>query len=177
MKSRYLIIPLLVVAADQWSKWLIEQQLVLYEGITVIPGFFDLVHVLNTGIAFGLFPSGGDLFGTVLLSLLGLGALTIVGAYFSRAESHQRLLLVALALIMGGAVGNLIDRLLLGAVTDFFDVYVGSHHWPTFNVADSAISVGIGLLAWETLRSPKTDQVAEAAARRERDLDRKTAGA
>ena len=176
MKSRYLLVPLLVVAVDQWSKWLIEERFALHEGVTVIPGFFNLVHVLNTGIAFGLFPSRGETFGTVLLAVLGLAALSIVGVYFSRAESHQRLLLFALALIMGGAVGNLIDRLLLGAVTDFLDVYVSDWHWPTFNVADSAISVGIGLLALETLRSPKTSNSAETTTGRERDLDSKTAG-
>ena len=172
MKSRYLLVPLAVVAADQWSKWLIEERFDLYEGVSVIPGFFDLVHVLNTGIAFGLFPSRGETFGTVVLAVLGLAALSIVGLYFSRAESHQRLLLLALSLIMGGAVGNLIDRLLMGAVTDFLDVYVGSRHWPTFNVADSAISVGIGLLALETLRSPSESLQRDG----ERDLDGKAAG-
>jgi signal peptidase II len=163
----------MVVALDQWSKWLIEQRLELYEGVTVIPGFFDIIHVFNTGIAFGLFPSRGELFGTVVLGILGLVALSIVGLYFSRVAAHQTLLLFALALIMGGAIGNLIDRLLLGAVTDFFDVYLGTRHWPTFNVADSAISVGIGLLALETLRTPSTQD----SARSEQELDGGAAGA
>ncbi|HVS16911.1 MAG TPA: signal peptidase II [Thermoanaerobaculia bacterium] len=173
MKSRFLLLPLLVVAVDQWSKWLIERRLELYESTTVIPGFFDIVHVFNTGIAFGLFPSRGELFGTVVLGLLGLVALSIVGVYFTRAAPHHTLLLFALSLIMGGAIGNLIDRLLLGAVTDFFDVYVGSRHWPTFNVADSAISIGIGLLALETLRSPSTQE--SERSQEERELDGRAA--
>jgi signal peptidase II len=175
VKSRFLLLPLLVVALDQWSKWLIEQRLELYESVTVIPGFFDIIHVFNTGIAFGLFPSRGELFGTVLLGALGLVALGVVGLYFSRAAAHQTVLLFALALIMGGAIGNLVDRLLLGAVTDFFDVYVGSRHWPTFNVADCAISVGIGLLALETVRTPSAQPAEQAQA--ERELDGRAAGA
>jgi signal peptidase II len=181
MKNRLLPLPLLVVALDQWSKWLIEQELARYATIPVIPGFFSITHVTNTGIAFGLFPSRGDLTGTVMLVLLGLAALAVVSAYFWRAAARQRLLLCALALIMGGAVGNLIDRILLHAVTDFFDVYVGTHHWPTFNVADSAISIGIGLLALETLKASPVERSAESAAaeresRRERELPPAVAG-
>jgi signal peptidase II len=94
--------------------------------------------------------------GSWLLTLLGLAALTAVGVYFWFTPSRDRLLLVALALVVGGAVGNLIDRVLAGAVTDFVDVYVGLHHWPAFNVADSAISVGIALMAFDSLRLHKT---------------------
>jgi signal peptidase II len=155
MKARLLLLPLLVVALDQWSKWLVETFLGVYQRVPVVPNLFDLSHVRNTGIAFGLFPSRGELFGTLLLAVLGLVALGMVSVYYHRTGSHQRLLLVALALIMGGAVGNLIDRLLFGAVTDFLDVYISVHHWPTFNLADSAITIGICLLALETVRAPR----------------------
>jgi lipoprotein signal peptidase len=107
----------------------------------------------------------------------------VVAVYFWRTPANQKLLLSALALIMGGAVGNLIDRILLHAVTDFLDVYVGSYHWPTFNVADSAITVGIGLLALETLRAAPADESSEAdlrdedgGSRRASDLGRAVAG-
>lgn len=146
MKARLLLLPLLLVALDQWSKWLVEQQLTLYRRLTVIPGLFDLSHVKNTGIAFGLFPSHGRLVGTLLLAVLMLLALFAVAVFFARLGAHQRLLLVALSLVMGGAIGNLIDRLAFGAVTDFFDFYVGKYHWPTFNLADSSITIGLVLL-------------------------------
>ena len=162
MKDRLLPLPLLVVALDQWTKLWIERELTPYASVPVVPGLFHITHVTNTGIAFGLFPSRGDVFGTAMLVLLGLGALAVVAVYFARATAGQTLLLSALALIMGGAIGNLLDRILLHAVTDFFDVFVGSYHWPTFNVADSAITVGIGLLAIETLRSSPSERAESA---------------
>ena len=140
-----------VVALDQWTKWLIEHTVETFETIEVIPDFFNIIHVTNTGIAFGLFPSHGSVLGTAMLAALGIVALGIVTFYFWKAPPSQGLLLAALSLVMGGAIGNLIDRVFLGQVTDFFDFFIGTRHWPTFNVADSAISVGIVLLALETL--------------------------
>lgn len=130
----------------------------------MIPGLFNLTHVRNTGVAFGLFASdgtGGG--GGWLLTLLGLGALIAVGLYFWYTPSRDRVLLVALALVVGGAVGNLIDRVSSGAVTDFLDVYLGLHHWPSFNVADSAISIGIVLMAIDSFR-PRHHHESTAAA-------------
>lgn len=150
-KLRYLLISLGVMVLDQWTKWLVEARLPHHAAETVIPGFLNLTHVRNTGVAFGLFASDGN--GTNwTLTLLGLVALTAVGVYFWLAPSKDRWLLVALALVVGGAVGNLIDRVASGAVTDFIDIYVGAHHWPSFNVADSAISVGIVLMAIDSFR-------------------------
>ncbi len=129
----------------------------------VVPGLLNLTHVRNTGVAFGLFAAQGTTGGSWLLTLLGLTALTAVGIYFWFTPSRDRLLLVALALVVGGAVGNLIDRVVAGAVTDFIDVYVGLHHWPAFNVADSAISVGIALMALDSLR-PRPDSTPSPSA-------------
>lgn len=150
-KMSYLLISLAVLVLDQWTKWLVELHLPHHTAHPLIPGFLNLTHVRNTGVAFGLFATdhGG---GSLLLVLLGLGALTAVGAYFWFTPSRDRILLTALALVVGGAVGNLIDRIGSGAVTDFIDVYVGNHHWPSFNVADSAISVGIVLMAIDSFR-------------------------
>lgn len=155
MRARFLVISALIVALDQWTKLWIEGALELHGRLEVVPGFFDLVHVQNTGIAFGLFPAGGELGGTLVLTALGFAALAIVSIYFSRTSEREPLLLLSLSLVLGGAVGNLVDRILLRAVTDFLDVYVGAHHWPAFNVADSAVTVGIVLmLMYSFLPSP-----------------------
>lgn len=153
-KLRYLLVSLAVMVLDQWTKWLVEVHLPHHATQPVIAGFFNLTHVRNTGVAFGLFASDGG-GGAWLLTALGLGALVAVGLYFWFTPSRDRILLVALALVVGGAVGNLIDRVASGAVTDFLDVYVGLHHWPSFNIADSAISVGIVLMAIDSFR-PRT---------------------
>ena len=154
-KLRYLYVSLGVVVLDQWTKWLVELHLPHHAAHPVIPGFLNLTHVRNTGVAFGLFASEGGNGGPWLLTLLGLAALTAVGLYFWYAPPGDRLLLIALSLVVGGAIGNLIDRVSSGAVTDFIDVYVGTHHWPSFNVADSAISIGIVLMAIDSFRARK----------------------
>jgi signal peptidase II len=152
VKSRFLVLSACVLALDQWSKLWIEASLETHGRLPVLPGFFDLVHVRNTGIAFGLFPAGGDLGGTLLLTALGFAALIVVSLYFRGTSEDEPLLLLSLALVLGGAVGNLVDRTLLGAVTDFLDVYVGTHHWPAFNVADSGVTVGIVLMLAHSFR-------------------------
>jgi signal peptidase II len=161
-KLRYLLVSLGVLVLDQWTKWLVEVHLPHHTAQPIIPGFLSLTHVRNTGVAFGLFAS--DVGGGWLLTLLGLGALAAVGAYFWFAPPRDRSLLVALALVVGGAVGNLIDRVFSGAVTDFVDVYVGAHHWPSFNVADSAISIGIVLMAIDSFRPRHREAPAAATA-------------
>jgi len=154
-KLRYLFVSLAVIVLDQWTKWLVEVHLPHRTAEPLIPGVLNLTHVRNTGVAFGLFASQGMTGGSWLLTVLGIAALTAVGVYFWFAPSRDRLLLIALALVVGGAVGNLIDRVSSGAVTDFIDVYLGLHHWPSFNIADSAISIGIALMALDSFRSRK----------------------
>jgi signal peptidase II len=161
-KLRYLFVSLAVLVADQWTKWLVEMHLPDHASEPLVAGLLNLTHVRNTGVAFGLFAAQGMTGGSWLLTLLGLAALTAVGVYFWFTPSRDRLLLVALALVVGGAVGNLIDRVVAGAVTDFIDVYVGLHHWPAFNVADSAISVGIALMAYDSLRLHKSPSASAA---------------
>ena len=161
-KLRYLLVSLGVLVLDQWTKWLVEVHLPHHTTQPIIPGFLNLNHVRNTGVAFGLFAS--DVGGGWLLTLLGLAALAAVSLYFWFAPTRDRSLLVALALVVGGAVGNLIDRVSSGAVTDFIDVYVGVHHWPSFNVADSAISIGIVLMAIDSFRPHRREAPAAAVA-------------
>ena len=160
-KSPYLLLALAVLVLDQWSKWLVELHLPLSAVEPVFPGF-NLTHVRNTGVAFGLFAEPGRT--SWPLALLGLAALGAVAAYFLLASRAHRLLLTALGLILGGAVGNLLDRLASGAVTDFVDLYAGRYHWYFFNVADAAITVGIALMAFESLRPHRHAEPAETAA-------------
>ena len=159
-KLRYLLVSLAVVVLDQWTKWLVEVHLDSHMAQPIVPGFLNLTHVRNTGVAFGLFAAHG-MSTSWLLTGLGLLALSAVSVYFGFASPRDRWLLVALGLVVGGAVGNLIDRIASGAVTDFIDVYVGIHHWPSFNVADAAISVGIVLMAIDSLGARRSsDHVA-----------------
>ena len=153
IKGAYLLLSVLVVLLDQWSKSWIENNLPLYQSKAVIPGLLNFTHVQNTGVAFGLFAANGDDRGTLILTALGLLALLVVGVYFWRTSTQDKWMLASLALILGGAVGNLMDRIATGSVTDFIDAYIGRYHWHTFNVADSAITIGICLMAIDILVS------------------------
>jgi signal peptidase II len=133
----------LVVVLDQLTKLLVLAKMPLYHSITVIPGFFNLTHIRNPGGAFGFMAGGSH--GLRNLLFIGVSAIAmglIVYFYRSTPKTHPYLA-SALAMIFGGAVGNLIDRLRFNEVVDFLDLYLGAYHWPAFNVADSAISVGI----------------------------------
>lgn len=163
-KAPYLLITLAVVILDQFSKSLIEGALPLHQSRAVIPGLLNLTHVRNSGVAFGMFASHGDRTGTLLLTALGLVALGLVGLYFWRAERRETRLLLSLALILGGAIGNLIDRMASGGVTDFIDFYLGTYHWHTFNVADSAITVGIVLMTLDIFWPSRKPEPAAATA-------------
>jgi signal peptidase II len=159
-KLRYLLVSFVVVVLDQWTKWLVEVHLAHHAAQPLVPGLLNLTHVRNTGVAFGLFASNG-MSASWVLTGLGLLALSAVSVYFGYASPRDRGLLVALALVVGGAVGNLIDRISSGAVTDFIDVYLGMHHWPSFNVADAAISIGIVLMAIDSLWSRRAARASE----------------
>jgi signal peptidase II len=160
-KWSYLLLSLAVLALDQWTKWMVEQRLPEHASIPVIPGVFHLTHVRNTGVAFGLFASPGATSALPLL-VLGMLAMAVVGLYFWQTPRSSPLVLAALALVLGGAVGNLLDRLCAGAVTDFLGVFIGSYRWPDFNVADSAISVGLTVLVLEALWPRRLPRPAES---------------
>lgn len=155
-KRLYLLLAFLVLVLDQWTKWLVELHVPRHAAEEIVPGLVNLTHVRNTGVAFGIFADHPSPATPWLLALLAVVALVVVGTYFLRTSGEDHLLLTALSLVLGGALGNLLDRVVSGAVTDFIDVYVGIHHWPSFNVADSAISVGIALMALDALRGPRT---------------------
>jgi len=159
MKKKYwilLIVFLLVIAFDQSTKWIIQQTLPLYQKVEIIPGFFNLVHVRNTGGAFGIFGGEKGPVGSVLFVVASVVAVGVLVVLFLRVKEHETMLAFSLALLLGGAIGNLIDRLSYGEVVDFLDFHILSIHWPAFNIADSAISIGIGLMALELLiKDPK----------------------
>lgn len=141
-----LLTPPSVIVLDQVTKWLIRTRVPLHESVVVIPGFLDITHVRNTGAAFG-FLNAVDFPGkTIVIALVAVCALVAVAVYSRSIAGELLLPRLGLALIIGGAAGNLVDRLILGSVVDFVDAYWGGFHFWAFNVADSAISVGVGLM-------------------------------
>ena len=152
MPKRPLLIALSVLLLDRVTKWAIAQTIPLEDTINIIPGFFRLTHLENTGAAFSLFADSLSPFRTALLIAFSVAALAVVSFLLWKERAIFNAGTLALSLILGGAVGNLWDRLSAGKVTDFLDFYIGVHHWPPFNVADSAIVVGALLLFLRMLR-------------------------
>ena len=147
----YLLIALIVVLLDRWSKHLVAQSISLYSHIQIIPGFFRLTHTENTGAAFSLFADSNAHWKTALLIVFSVIALMVVSALLWKNNHAHVATGIGLSLIMGGAVGNLWDRLARGRVVDFLLFYVKRYQWPVFNLADSAIVIGAGLLVLEIL--------------------------
>ena len=147
----YFLVAVAVFILDRASKLLIEVYLPLHHSKTIIPGFFDLAHTRNTGVAFGFFANSDSPWVPQALTLVSGGALLVILVFSLRNSTLNWKLQLGLMLVLGGAAGNLYDRLFYGYVTDFIEVYYRNYHWPTFNMADSSISIGIGLLLLETL--------------------------
>jgi signal peptidase II len=145
----------LVFAADRLTKWLIETRVSLDETHSVIPGFFDIVHSQNRGVAFGIFNESRNEWRTILLVTAAVAAVVMVSVMLWKASGMDRRTVWGLSLVLGGASGNVFDRMLWGRVTDFLAVYIGNYQWPTFNVADSAIVIGSGLLVLDLLRQKR----------------------
>jgi len=141
-----------IILLDQLTKAWIMTTLRVHEGFPVIDRFFNIVHVRNPGAAFGFLAGASPAFRSVFFIAVTAAAILIILQYLRKARVEEHSLIVALALIVAGAVGNLIDRVRFGEVVDFLDVYIGTYHWPAFNVADSAITCGAILLAMILLR-------------------------
>lgn len=138
-----LILPaILVVLLDQITKYMVTVSIGIYEKITIINGFFNLVHVRNRGMAFGLLNRSETGLPYYILVIATLMAIVLLLFWFTRLKQEEKGISIGLSLIIGGATGNLIDRLRLTEVIDFLDFHVGSHHWPSFNLADSCITIG-----------------------------------
>ena len=160
----FLVLALALFAVDRWSKLAVAAAMPLHSSKSIIPGFFDLVHARNTGIAFSLFADAGPLLKDFILPALSAIAATAVLALFWRSGGEAVRMSLALALILAGAAGNLYDRAAYGYVVDFLDFYVGRWHWPAFNVADSCITVGAILLLIESIAG-------EGAAQKQREAE------
>jgi len=142
MARKGLVLAAVILVADQTVKLAVQQSLALWERIAVIPGFFNLVHYRNPGAAFGLMDGPNLPWRDALL--IGITVLAIVLILYMLLTSRQRerWLCLGLGAILGGAAGNLVDRIYLGMVVDYLDLYLGAFHWPAFNLADTAISLG-----------------------------------
>lgn len=158
MRKYHFLIALIVIAIDRYTKWTIAHRLALHDSITVIPGFFRIIHAENPGAAFGIFADSPSQWKVSLLIVFSVIALLIVSMLLWKNSHAMTSTGIGLSLILGGAIGNLWDRLVSGHVVDFLLFFVGQHQWPAFNVADSAIVVGAGLLVFEILFAKSPSQ-------------------
>jgi signal peptidase II len=143
-----------VIILDQLTKLWIMKALPLYSQKIILPGFFNIVHVTNTGAAFGILAGEKAMWRQFFFITIAVIALVVICVAYRQIKSKGFLFVTAIGLIAGGAIGNLIDRLRFGAVVDFLDFYLHTYHWPAFNVADSAISVGVGLFIFGSILRP-----------------------
>jgi signal peptidase II len=148
---RLILVSGIVVLADQITKKIIMASLALHESIKVIENFFNITHVLNPGGAFGFFATQSDMVRKLVFLVISSAVAVFVVWFYSRVARTHVFLSWGLALIFGGAIGNLIDRFRFGHVVDFLDFYIGTAHWPAFNVADSAISIGMAILIYHVV--------------------------
>jgi signal peptidase II len=164
MKRNYWVLLIFcfgILLLDQWTKYVIVQKLALYQRVEVIQGFFNLIHVRNTGGAFGIFGGEKGGLGSVLFVVVSLIVIGAIVFLFIKLKENEKTLTLSFSLVLSGAFGNLIDRLRYGEVIDFLEFYLSFlpwrvfNPWPAFNVADSVICIGIGLLALELLKRDK----------------------
>ena len=146
LKNKYLklaVIAGFVVILDQVTKALILHYLPLHQNIAVIPGLFDITHIHNPGGAFGFMSGVSSKLRSIIFLFISSLAVGLIFYFYKKTPPSLPWLAAAFALIFGGAIGNLVDRLRFGVVVDFLDFYIGNWHWPAFNIADSAITIGI----------------------------------
>lgn len=158
MKTKYIIFSItstVIILLDQFSKVYIHSIMSLHESVPVIEGFFNVTYVKNPGAAFGFLSNASPAFRSFFLVAVTFIAILLILYFISKSKAKEVFLTFSLSLILGGAVGNLIDRVRVGEVTDFLDFYVASYHWPAFNIADSAISVGAIILLIEIFKRRK----------------------
>ncbi len=151
LKNKYIklvIIAGAIILLDQFSKGLILRFLPFNRTIAVIDGFFNLTHIHNPGGAFGIMANLSPLLRNIVFLFISSLAVGLIFYFYKKTPAQYTWLAAAFALILGGAIGNLIDRIRFGMVVDFLDFYLGNWHWPAFNVADSAISTGIGIFLY-----------------------------
>lgn len=155
MKRKYhltLMTSGMVIILDQITKYLVVKNMSLHQSIAIIPNFFNLTYLRNTGAAFGFLAGDRSLGRVLFFSLFSILAIGFLIYLLKTLRSTQKITLLSLSLILGGAIGNLIDRLRLGEVIDFLDLHWYDWHWPAFNIADSTITIGLMILLYQMLR-------------------------
>ena len=152
VRLAYVSLSLALFGMDRATKTLVVRRLPLYESVPVVEGFFHLTHVANTGALFGLLAGLSSPLRGLIFVTVPILAIFLIVAFQLRSPETDLVTQVGLSLILGGASGNLIDRIRYGEVVDFLDVHIASYHWPTFNVADASISLGAALLVLQMVR-------------------------
>jgi signal peptidase II len=151
---------LTILVLDQLTKMIVDRTMSLHQSIPIIDGFFSLTYVRNTGAAFGIFAGSHEAFRLPFLILVSVLALGFVVVMLKRLRDEEIGLITALSLIIGGAIGNLVDRVLYGEVIDFLDFYWSNYHWPAFNVADSCITIGVLITLYYLIKAKGEDPFA-----------------
>jgi signal peptidase II len=149
-----------IIIADQLTKYIVDRTMPLNYSIPVIENLFSLTYIRNTGAAFGIFAGSHEAFRLPFLISVSLVAIGFILVMLRRLNSSETGLITALAFILGGAIGNLIDRVAYGEVIDFLDVYWSGYHWPAFNLADSFITIGVGITIFYLIRAKGEDPFA-----------------
>jgi signal peptidase II len=163
MRNRYYLLALSVFVLDHFTKWLVRSRMELHEAIELIPGYARISYVRNSGVAFGLFADIQSVWKPYILASMAVIAVVVILMYSARMPSNRVLLQLALAITLGGILGNFTDRILHGFVVDFIELHIKEvFHWPTFNVADSAITIGIALLLVDTVKHPEVEETETA---------------
>ena len=145
-----------MIVIDQYTKFMVTLHIPLSYSINIVEGFFNLTHVRNSGVAFGIFSEQNSEFKPYLLIFVSIIAIIAILVIFHQTEREKRLVQGGLVLVFSGAIGNLIDRVLHKEVIDFIDIFFNNRHWPAFNVADACITIGVMLLAADLLVSGKS---------------------
>jgi signal peptidase II len=149
-----------IVICDQITKAIVDRTMSLYDSMPIIDGLFNLTYVRNTGAAFGIFAGSHEVFRRPFLIGVSIVAIGFILVMLRRLREDATGLAVALAFILGGAIGNLIDRIVYGEVIDFLDVYWSTYHWPAFNIADSFITIGVTITLFYLVRAKGDDPFA-----------------
>jgi signal peptidase II len=160
MRKKYFklaIVAGLIITVDQITKILISNFLPEHQSVSVIPGFFNITHIRNPGGAFGLLAEASPFLRNLMFLFISSLAVCLIFWFYKKTPQSHPILASGFALIFGGAIGNLIDRIRFGKVVDFLDFFIGNLHWPAFNIADSAISIGIGIFALHLLLKKMPD--------------------
>jgi signal peptidase II len=164
IKNKYYLIALLILISDHIAKWIVRVKLYPREAVEIIPGYLRFSYVHNSGVAFGLFDEIQSVWKPYILASMAMIAIAVIVIYSVRVAQNRKLLQLALAITLGGILGNFVDRIFRGYVVDFIEFHIQDiFHWPTFNIADSAITIGIALLLIDTIRSPILEESKQSA--------------